>query len=265
MFDCPLFPWLVFENCSQKRVFFRTTWSCSLVFNTVEETKKKKHKRRKQEEQLCSPTCSSLFCLWTEMHQHLHILLCKLILRHTFQRSLIPTSLIPLNSLTQIPNQLISNSILSPKPQIFYTPACKSHYFPPLNRSNPSTQFISRVSLKKYSGGSVNKLDKDKVVEEINLKFAKVRVEIEMTLEIIFWWRSQLYKSCYEGGGGHVWGSFGEIAGESQKDGDEVTGAEDWAVESWAWAIEWVWFIWFFVHWFTNVLCSIEDESAINV
>lgn len=264
MFDCPLFPWLVFENCSQKRVFFRTTWSCSLVFNTVEETKKK-HKRRKQEEQLCSPTCSSLFCLWTEMHQHLHILLCKLILRHTFQRSLIPTSLIPLNSLTQIPNQLISNSILSPKPQIFYTPACKSHYFPPLNRSNPSTQFISRVSLKKYSGGSVNKLDKDKVVEEINLKFAKVRVEIEMTLEIIFWWRSQLYKSCYEGGGGHVWGSFGEIAGESQKDGDEVTGAEDWAVESWAWAIEWVWFIWFFVHWFTNVLCSIEDESAINV
>lgn len=32
----------------------------------------------------------------------------------------------------------------------------------------------------------MNKLDKDKVVEEINLKFAKVRVEIEMTLEIIF-------------------------------------------------------------------------------
>lgn len=117
------------------------------------------------------------------MNQHTCNSLCKLILRHPFQKSSKPTSLIRLTSLAQIPNQLVSGSVPSPKPQILYTSASKFHYFRPPNGSSFSTQFISRVILRNYSGESVSKLDKDKVVDEINLKFAEAREEIEMALE----------------------------------------------------------------------------------
>lgn len=110
------------------------------------------------------------------MNQHSRNSLCKFILSHPFVRFSRPTSSIRSTCLPQIPNHLVSDSVPS-------LPASKIHYFRPPNGSYSSTQFIYRVITRKYSNEPASGLDKDKVVDEINLKFAEAREEIEMALE----------------------------------------------------------------------------------
>ncbi|XP_062157726.1 embryogenesis-like protein [Alnus glutinosa] len=114
------------------------------------------------------------------MHQRSQISLCKLFFRHPFQRFPIPTSASSLNSLAAVPTQLVSGSVLFPRPKFSITPTSSFHHLPHLTLSNAQTQ------LMKYSaatGDSVAELDKNKEVDMINLKFAEAREEIEMAMD----------------------------------------------------------------------------------
>ncbi|KAK9270418.1 hypothetical protein L1049_026177 [Liquidambar formosana] len=114
------------------------------------------------------------------MHKPSHISLCKLLFGYPFQRSSKPSSLFQLKSFTPIPNQLVSGSAPSPEPKFLNLPSSKFHH---ISHPTRSTQFVTHEKLRKYSGDSVADFDQNKVVDEINLKFAEAREEIEMALE----------------------------------------------------------------------------------
>ncbi|XP_059630371.1 embryogenesis-like protein [Cornus florida] len=102
------------------------------------------------------------------MHQRSPISLCKLLSRYPFQRSAIPGSSISLQSLEAISNHCVSDSVPHPKPMKI------CHFLHP-NISSPTTLFFS--NRRNYS------VDTNKVVDEINLKFAEAREEIDMAME----------------------------------------------------------------------------------
>ncbi|KAA8537967.1 hypothetical protein F0562_027453 [Nyssa sinensis] len=104
------------------------------------------------------------------MHQRSSISLCRLLSGRPFQRSLIPTSSFPFKSLTTLSSQCVSDLVSPPKPQ-------KIHRFLHPNSSNPSTQYTIFQNVRKYN------VDTSKEVDEINLKFAEAREEIETALE----------------------------------------------------------------------------------
>ncbi|XVF29878.1 hypothetical protein REPUB_Repub16aG0008400 [Reevesia pubescens] len=102
------------------------------------------------------------------------ISLYKFLLRHPFRSSPKPTSPFLINSLSPLPTQLISNSVPSPKPDLFQYPS-----FQTSQTQNP----IYRNLRKKYSTESASELDVNKEVDSINLKFAEAREEIEMAMD----------------------------------------------------------------------------------
>ncbi|KAM7507948.1 hypothetical protein LguiA_018401 [Lonicera macranthoides] len=100
------------------------------------------------------------------MHQRSQISLCKFLSRYPFQRSSKPTSPFFSKSLSTLSNKWISNS---PKK---ITP----------NFLHPKTSF-SFTNSSIFQNNREYCADTNKVVDEINFKFAEAREEIEMALE----------------------------------------------------------------------------------
>lgn len=99
------------------------------------------------------------------MHHRSSISLCKSLLsRYPFRSSSKPINLFPLKSVSTLSNQ----PILKPN---------KDHFFINQKSTTPSIHFKNAQNSRQYSA------DTDKVVDEINLKFAEAREEIEMALE----------------------------------------------------------------------------------
>ncbi|CAK9174156.1 unnamed protein product [Ilex paraguariensis] len=104
------------------------------------------------------------------MHHRSSISLGKLFVRHPFQRSAILKSSFHLEYLTTLSNQCLPYSLSSPKLKeipCFLNPTS----------SNSSTQLGIFQNRRQYS------VDTTKVVDEINLKFAEAREEIETAME----------------------------------------------------------------------------------
>lgn len=102
------------------------------------------------------------------MHNRSSISLYKFLSRYPLQTSSKPTILFSLKSLPTLSNQCNSDPISPSKPKNFH------HFLHPAG-SIPSTRICPNV--RQYS------VETDKVVDEINLKFAEAREEIEMALE----------------------------------------------------------------------------------
>lgn len=99
------------------------------------------------------------------MHHRSSISLYKTLLsRYPFRSSSKPINLFSLKPLSTLSNQ----PILNPN---------KNHFFTEKTSLTPSIHFKNSINLRQYS------VDTDKVVDEINLKFAEAREEIEMALE----------------------------------------------------------------------------------
>ncbi|XAR48633.1 hypothetical protein NMG60_11031513 [Bertholletia excelsa] len=96
--------------------------------------------------------------------------LCKSLFRHPVRRSSIPTSSFLFKSEATYSNQCLSDPFLPPK-------AGRTPHFLLLTSPNSSTQFRIRQTVRHYC------VDTSKEVDEINLKFAEAREEIEMALE----------------------------------------------------------------------------------
>ncbi|KVH98597.1 uncharacterized protein LOC112511213 [Cynara cardunculus var. scolymus] len=95
------------------------------------------------------------------MHRRSHISLCKLLSRSPFARSSKPTSLIGFKAITTKSFHLFSNPTT----------------FPPSNSSFEKAPYAQFKIYRSYT------VETDKVVDEINLKFAEAREEIEMAME----------------------------------------------------------------------------------
>ncbi|OVA17011.1 hypothetical protein BVC80_9041g2 [Macleaya cordata] len=106
---------------------------------------------------------------------------CKLFLKNPIGKSSRPISSFLSEPPTTISNLCSSNSVSSPKSKIFSLPISKFHSFLPQSTSNPSTHFRNHEHLRKFSGES--SFDPNKEIDEINLKFAEAREEIELALE----------------------------------------------------------------------------------
>ncbi|KAK9134398.1 hypothetical protein Syun_013728 [Stephania yunnanensis] len=97
------------------------------------------------------------------MHHQSRIPMFRLLFRYPFRQSTRPISSFPLKPPTTISNPFVSHPISPPKPS-------NPPQFPRPIHSNCSTE----------SGPSI---DHSKDIDEINLKFAEAREEIEMALE----------------------------------------------------------------------------------
>ncbi|KAI3513630.1 hypothetical protein L1887_20966 [Cichorium endivia] len=95
------------------------------------------------------------------MHRSRHIALCKFLSRYPFRTSSKPTSLIPFKTITTKSGQPFSNPTT----------------FPPSKSCFQKTSYTQLKISRTYS------VETDKVVDEINLKFAEAREEIEMAME----------------------------------------------------------------------------------
>ncbi|KMT19615.1 hypothetical protein BVRB_1g012300 [Beta vulgaris subsp. vulgaris] len=109
------------------------------------------------------------------MHQRSSLSLLSLLRRYPFLYSTKPTSSFLFKSLAPISTHTfphkwqLSNLPISSKPT-----SNLSHFNDPASSISHS---------RKYSGDSIEELDKNKIVDEINLKFAEAREEIETAME----------------------------------------------------------------------------------
>ncbi|TYH13381.1 hypothetical protein ES288_A06G135700v1 [Gossypium darwinii] len=100
--------------------------------------------------------------------------LYKYLFRHPFQSSAKPTSPFLFKSLSPLQTQLVANSVPSPRSASFRFPVFQTS----------QVQHPIYHILRKYSSESpASKLDVNKEVDSINLKFAEAREEIEMAME----------------------------------------------------------------------------------
>ncbi|GFZ09977.1 hypothetical protein Acr_21g0005760 [Actinidia rufa] len=104
------------------------------------------------------------------MIQRSAIFLSKSLIRHPFQRSSIPTSPFISKSLSTLSNPCVSDPLPPPK-------LTKIHPFLRPTSSNSTTQFSIFRNTRQYC------VDTSKEVDEINLKFAEAREEIETALD----------------------------------------------------------------------------------
>ncbi|KAF8405895.1 hypothetical protein HHK36_007973 [Tetracentron sinense] len=117
------------------------------------------------------------------MNQSSRISLCNLFLKYPFRRSSRPTCTFSSDSFPTISNRCVSDTVLFPNPKIFSPPISKFHSFPHPICLNPWNKFSNHENLRNFSGESVPDFDQTKEVDEINLKFAEAREEIEMASE----------------------------------------------------------------------------------
>ncbi|XP_058111045.1 embryogenesis-like protein [Magnolia sinica] len=118
------------------------------------------------------------------MHQNLRIFLCKSFSNYHLRSTSIPIS----SFLLQIPKSSSNQSISDPPPLTKLNTSCppisKFHHFVHPNRLNLSTQFRKHEESREFSSESdAGVFDQGKEIDEINLKFAEAREEIEMALE----------------------------------------------------------------------------------
>ncbi|GMP46226.1 hypothetical protein CsSME_00014463 [Camellia sinensis var. sinensis] len=104
------------------------------------------------------------------MLQRSAMFLCRSLSRHPFHRSSIPTSSFTFKSLTAFSNQCVSDSFSSQN-------SMKIRHFLRPTSSNSATQLGIFQITRQYC------VDTSKVVDEINLKFAEAREEIETALD----------------------------------------------------------------------------------
>ncbi|PSS31688.1 hypothetical protein CEY00_Acc04956 [Actinidia chinensis var. chinensis] len=104
------------------------------------------------------------------MIQRSAISLSKSLIRHPFQGSSIPTSSFIFKSFSTLSNPRFSDPLLPKK-------VTKFHHFLRPTSSNSTTQFSIFRNTSQYC------VDTSKEVDEINLKFAEAREEIETALE----------------------------------------------------------------------------------
>ncbi|KAL6962554.1 hypothetical protein U1Q18_037512 [Sarracenia purpurea var. burkii] len=98
------------------------------------------------------------------------ISLRKSILLHHFRRSSTPTSSFIFKSLSTLSNQCVSDSFRPPKPT-------KPHHFLCPTSSKSATHFSILQNTRQFC------VDSSKEVDEINLKFAEAREEIETAMD----------------------------------------------------------------------------------
>lgn len=117
------------------------------------------------------------------MHPNMQIFLRKSFLRYPFQRISRPISSFHPKVSTPTSTQCTSNPF-SPQKPINFSPSYPKflHLLHP-TVLNPSAHPISRQESRELSSESAAGFDPSKEIDEINLKFAEAREEIEMALE----------------------------------------------------------------------------------
>ncbi|KAJ4953171.1 hypothetical protein NE237_030003 [Protea cynaroides] len=109
--------------------------------------------------------------------------LSKLFLKYSAGQISAPISSFALKSSSTILTRFVSGSISYTKLKIFALPISKFHSFTNPISLDPSTRLRKHESLRKFSDEPVPSFDSSKEIDEINLKFAEAREEIEMALE----------------------------------------------------------------------------------
>lgn len=107
------------------------------------------------------------------MHSKMQTFLCKSLLKYPFQRISRPISSFYPKISTPTSNQCTSNPLPSPKSLHFLRPTIL----------NPSTHLTNREESRKLSSESAAGFDPSKEIDEINLKFAEAREEIEAAMD----------------------------------------------------------------------------------
>eukprot|EP00262_Sarcandra_glabra_P008552 TRINITY_DN22091_c0_g1_i1.p1 TRINITY_DN22091_c0_g1~~TRINITY_DN22091_c0_g1_i1.p1 ORF type:complete len:169 (-),score=25.15 TRINITY_DN22091_c0_g1_i1:91-597(-) len=108
------------------------------------------------------------------MHQNPRILISKALFSYPFRQSSNPISSYLASKISTISPSKTTN---------FNPPISKICYILHQIRSNPSTQFSNHENFRRFSSEPDLGFDKAQEIDEINLKFAEAREEIEMALE----------------------------------------------------------------------------------
>nr|DAD46906.1 TPA_asm: hypothetical protein HUJ06_016843 [Nelumbo nucifera] len=111
------------------------------------------------------------------------ISLCKSLSNYPFRQSSRPISLFLTNPSMEVSNGCFVDMILFHKTSIFSLPTSRFRSFPHPLDSIPLMQFRNHKHLRRFSGESAPSFDYSKEMDEINLKFAEAREEIEMALD----------------------------------------------------------------------------------
>ncbi|XP_042493538.1 embryogenesis-like protein [Macadamia integrifolia] len=108
--------------------------------------------------------------------------LIKMSLKYRVRQFSAPSSFV-LKPSSTISTGFVSGSMSTPKLEIFDQPITKFHSLTHTISSGPSTHLKNHENLRKFSDEAAPSFDSSKEIDEINLKFAEAREEIEMALE----------------------------------------------------------------------------------